>query len=122
MIYFRVQRELQMHAELEINWIPWADLMLLLAATIALLLVLLPLLAAAPTSWAHRRLPAPSCAAAILLVTAYPFALFAHYRLILGRGRSGPRSNPEPGERLLVLLSLVVAGATAIWTYRLHGL
>jgi hypothetical protein len=111
-----------MHAELEINWIPWADLMLLLAATIALLLVLLPLVAADPISWVHRRLPAPSCAAAILLVAAYPFALFAHYRLILGRGGSGPRSNPEPGEKLLVLLSLVVAGATAIWTYRLHGI
>ena len=121
MIFFRVQRELQMHEQLEINWIPWADLMLLLAAVVALLLVLLPLVAAHPSSWLHQRLPGPACAAAILLVAGYPFALFAHYRLILGRGRRGPRVNPEPGERFVVLASLAAAGATALWAFHVHG-
>lgn len=122
MLFFRIQRELHMGGASEINWIPWADWLLVAASLIALTCVLLPLVAAHPTSWAHTRIPGPSCAVSIVLLAFYPFAILAHYRFILGGGRTGPRYNPEPGEKLVVWLAILVAGGMAVWAYSLHAL
>ena len=122
MTFFRVQREIQMHGNGEINWIPWADWLLLLASFLSLVCVLLPLVAAHPESWAYQRVPGPACAATIVLVANYPLAILAHYRFILGGGRSGPRNNPEPSERWIVWFALALSFATATWSYPLHAL
>jgi hypothetical protein len=122
MIFFRVQREIQMHGDGEINWVPWADRLLLLSSFLSLICVLLPLVAAHPSSWAYQRLPGPACAATVVLVAAYPAAILAHYRFILGCGREGERDNPEPAERWIVWFALASSLATAAWSYPLHAL
>ena len=122
MVFFRVQREIHMKGAGEINWIPWADRLLLVACTLALVLVLLPLVAAHPSSWAYQRMPSSACAAAILLVAAYPAALLAHYRFIFRFGDRTQRVNPEPGEMLVVMVALAAALTVAAWVYYLHGL
>jgi hypothetical protein len=43
MLFFRIQRELGMAERGEINWIPWADWLLVGATAVSLLLVILPL-------------------------------------------------------------------------------
>ncbi len=111
-----------MQHSLEINWIPWADWLALGAAMLCFLLVLLPLLAAHPQSWAYRHLPAPACAASIILVAAYPLAILAHYQLILAFGRTLPRYNPEPSERWIVIFAIGAAAAVAAWVSVLHAL
>jgi hypothetical protein len=121
MIFFRVQREIEMAKIDEINWLPWADRMLLAAATIRLLLVLLPLVAAHPSSWTYRFFPGPGCASAIVLVAGYPFALLAHYQLIFSGNRNGPRTNPEPAEALILCLSVLAAIAAAGWAFYLRA-
>ena len=106
----------------ELNWIPWADWLLLGASLCALLLVILPILAAHPSSWAQRYLPGPACAAAVVLLAAYPVAILAHYQFIFSFGRSLPRINPEPSEKIVVILALLIAGATAFWAYTLRSI
>lgn len=122
MLSFRVERELRMRQAAELNWIPCADWLLLLALLCALLLVILPLVAAPPSSWVHRYLPGPSCAAAVVLLAAYPFAILAHYQFIFAFGRKLPRSNPEPSEAVIVVLALLLAAGTAWWAYALRAL
>lgn len=108
MLVFRIQRELAMQKAGEMNWIPQSDWLLVWATEISLLLVLLPLLIAPRTSrWIA--LPVAGCASACVLVAGYIPAVFAHYRLILSGKRSGPRANPEPSERLIVLATVVAA-------------
>lgn len=120
MIFFRIQREVSMQSKGERNWIPWADCLLLFASFLTLLFVVLPLVAAHPTSWAYKNIPGPACATAIILVAFYPIAILAHYRFIFGNGRTGPRDNPEPGERWTVWIAIIVAIVTAIWSYNLR--
>jgi uncharacterized membrane protein len=112
MLFFRIQRELQMHKEGETIWIPHADWLLISATLVSLLLVILPLIAFDPSSSLQTRLPTAACAASALMVAGYIFGILAHYRLIFGKKRSGPRENPEPAERLLVFATVVMAGAT----------
>jgi hypothetical protein len=121
MLFFRIEREIKMHGDGQINWIPWADRLLILATFISLAFVLLPLVAAHPLSWTYRRVPAAACAAAITLVATYPFAILAHYRFIFGGNRKGPRYNPEVGERWAVIIGLGLSVATAGWSYSLHS-
>ncbi len=110
MLFFRIQRELQMAGENEINWIPWADRLLIGATLISLLLVILPLVALPGTSLVVlSTLPRAACAAAPLMVGGYIIAILAHYRLLFGGTRQGPRVNPEPAERLVVWMSLILA-------------
>ena len=108
-LVFRIQRELQAHEQLEPQWIPWADRLLVVATLVALLLVLLPLVAASNRPGYMAQLPAAACTAAICMVAGYILAILAHYRLIVGRRRSGPRANPEPAEKWLVLVSIAAA-------------
>jgi hypothetical protein len=109
MLSFRIQRELQMHEELEARWIPWADRLLIAATLVALLLVLLPLLACSNRPGRLAELPAAACAAAVVMFAGYILSILAHYRIILRFGRSGPRRNPEPAEKWLVLLAAALA-------------
>jgi uncharacterized membrane protein YhaH (DUF805 family) len=109
LLVFRIQREIQMHDQMEIQWIPWADRLLVGATLTALLLVLLPLTALTNRPGRLADLPSAACAAAVLMVAGYIFAILAHYRLLFGRRRSGPRLNPEPAERWIVLATLLLA-------------
>ena len=121
MLFFRLQRELHMQGKSEIIWVPWADRQLIGALLLSLLLVLLPLGVSEPGSWAHQFLPTSACAAALVLAAFYPFSILAHYQLILANGRTLPRTNPEPSERVLVILSFVIALMTAVAVALIHA-
>lgn len=103
MLFFRIDREIRMHEQEEVTWIPWADWLLISATLTSLLLVILPIVTLSPRPGVLRNLPAAGCSAASVLVAGYIFAILAHYRLILGHNRSGSRGNPEPAEERLVL-------------------
>jgi len=110
MLFFRIQRELQMAENLERIWIPVSDVLLIGATLISLLLTLLPLMVIVPIpGFAPVRLARASCAASILLLAGYVPSILAHYRIILGARRRGPRDNPEPAERTLAALTVSVA-------------
>lgn len=108
MLFFRIQRELEMQGRDEIIWIPWADWLLIVATLISLIGVLFPLLLL-PAFPLIGRFIVAACGASVLLVAGYVLAILAHYRLLWGKCRSGPRDNPEPAERVLVYLSVVVS-------------
>jgi len=105
LLVLRVQRELQG----EIRRISWAEWLLICAILAALLLVLLPLAACGNRPGHFADLPGAGCSAAIVLIAGYVFSFLAHYRLLFGGQRTGPHANPEPAERWLVILTLLLA-------------
>ena len=113
MLFFRIQRELEMGKAGERVWIPWADWLIVIATLCSLLLVLLPLLILSQNNIA-KAVSTSACVASVVLLTGYVFAILAHYRLLFSCGRSGPRYNPEPSERILVFLSTIIAGSLAL--------
>jgi hypothetical protein len=115
MLFFRIQRELQMGKEGEPVWIPLADWLLVCATLVSLLLVILPLVALTAAAGVLRRLPAAACSASSVLVAGYILSILAHYRLLFGRKRTGPRANPEPAEKILVFMTGALA--LALFTY-----
>jgi hypothetical protein len=119
-LVFRIQRELQIRANQVPSWIPPADILLLVTSAISTLGVLLPLFAAHPSSWIYRNVPAPLCAVVVVLLTAYPFALLAHYRFILAGKRTGVRGPSEPGELLVIKLAVVASIAGFAWAIYLR--
>lgn len=121
MLFFRIQRELQMQEEHEINWIPWADWLLVGATILSLFLVILPMLVLRGPASRWALLPPSAAASAAILVAGYMPAILAHYRFILGGRRQGPRINPEPAERLVVVLASVVAVAAGIGVFILRS-
>jgi len=114
-VVFRVKRELDMQKKGEITWLPWCDVLLLSAVTLILLVVVVPVTTGLVAHLPVRAVAVAAAAAATVLAAAYPYALLAHYRLLLGRGRTDPRTNPEPGERLFVWLGVALATATFIF-------
>jgi len=112
LLVFRIQRELQMQSQSELIWIPWADWLLFAAVFLSLLVALLPLLAGFPFA---TRMASAACTVAIVLVAGYVPAILAHYRLIFSGKRCGPRNNPEPSERWLVLMFGVVGLAAGFY-------
>jgi hypothetical protein len=56
----------------------------------------------------------------VILVAGYVFAILAHYRLILSEGRTGPRDNPEPSERLIIKISIIVGSIVALVIYLIN--
>lgn len=120
MLFFRIQRELEMAEKSEINWMPWADWLLLGAAWLSLIFVILPLVSAHPTSLVYQVIPPAACAATAILVAGYSIAILAHYRLIFAAYAIGPRTNPEPGERYVVTLTALIALVAFVWTVYLH--
>jgi hypothetical protein len=114
---FRVQRELRVrdeHPEWP-NWLAWADYLILAAIVLSLLLVVLPLMALEQPGRLAYSVAAGSCAAASLLIAAYPFAILDHYRIEIGtwRTREGERpqarNKGEPIERIIVLSTAILA-------------
>ena len=114
---FRIQRELRVrddHPEWP-NWLAWADYLILASILLSLLLVVLPLIAIAePTRLAYS-VAAGSCAAASILIAAYPFAILDHYRIEIGTERTREGERPEerhkgePIERIIVLGAAILA-------------
>jgi hypothetical protein len=108
-LFFRIDRELRMAERRERIWIPWADWLLLAATLGSLIAVLLPLVLFPDSEVLGLRVPAAGCAAALVCLTGYVIGALAHYRLILASGRHGPRSNPEPAERVVVIATVGAA-------------
>ena len=86
----------------------------------SLLLVVLPLMAIAEPGRLAYSVAAGSCAAASILVAAYPFAILDHYRIEIGtwRTREGERPQErhkgEPIERAIVLGATILASIALI--------
>src|SRR5581483_10305404 len=117
---FRIQRELGVrdrHPEWP-NWLAWADYLIIATIVLSVLLVILPLVTVPAPSRTIYSIAAASCAAASLLLLAYPFAILDHYRIKIGtwrtRGGEEPqaRHKGEPIERLIVVAAAVLATAT----------
>ena len=114
---FRIQRELRVRDAnpRSQNWLAWADYLILAAILLSLLLVVLPLMATPDPGRLIFSIAAGSCAAAALLVAAYPFAILDHYRIEIGtwRTREGERPQErhkgEPVERLIVVSTGILA-------------
>jgi hypothetical protein len=114
---FRIQRELRVRDENPVspNWLAWADYLILGAIVLSLLLVVLPLVAVPEPGRLAYAVAAGSCAAASMLVAAYPFAILDHYRIEIGTWRTrqgeGPqeRHKGEPIERIVVLGAAILA-------------
>lgn len=119
MLFFRVQREIGMGERDEITWIAFADWLLIGATLTAVAVVLLPILLF-DSELLSRRIPIAGCTAALVCMGGYVLALPAHYRLVFGSDRIGPRTNPEPAERVIVvgaaMIALVLFGASLIST------
>jgi hypothetical protein len=114
---FRIQRELRVrdvHPDWP-NWLAWADYLILAAILVSLLLVVLPLMATAQPGRLVYSVAAGGCAAASLLVAAYPFAILDHYRIEIGTWRTREGEDPqvrhkgEPIERVIVLGGAILA-------------
>ena len=112
MLFFRIQRELAVPPP---NWIARSDWLLLASSSLSLLLVISPLLLLPPSNPIYHVLPSAACAGATVCVAGYPFAILAHYRLLLGRTRSGPRENPEPAERWIIVTTWLVSLSAFVW-------
>jgi len=128
---FRIQRELHVRDEHPDwpNWLAWADYLVMGAIVLSLLLVVLPLVIVPEPGEPLLAIAGAACAAASLLLVAYPFAILDHYRIEIGTWRTlhgeapEERRKGEPIERVIV----IVAAATAILvfiatvTYRMRG-
>jgi hypothetical protein len=113
-LVFRLQRELQMDEKGEPTWIAFADWLIFAATLTSLLLVIFPIVVFDLSSGFFSQLPPASCAAASLMVAGYIPSIFAHYRLIWGKNRTGQRENPEPAERVLVWLTFLIASVVFV--------
>ena len=109
-LMFRIQRELHVREKFPNapNWIAWADYLILGAIFLALVFVVLPLLVLG-TGDKIQVVAAASCAAAAVLLAAYPFAILAHYRLRIGEDRKGLREEGEPIEKTIVIAAYLLA-------------
>jgi len=114
MIFFRIQRELEMSRKGEIVWIAWADWLLIAATLVALLLVIVPLLLVRQNTPLVELLARAACAASVIMLGGYIPGILSHYRIIFDGRRGNSRVNPEPAERLFVLGALALATIAAI--------
>ncbi len=114
MLFFRIQRELDMSAKGEPIWIPYSDWLMVCAILISLILVILPgILDSVSLGWLSR-IPKAASIASIILIIGYIPGILAHYRLIFGRGKIGPRYNPEPPEKIIVLATAICSAVALI--------
>ena len=109
MLFFRIQRELDATRKNEDIWIPWADWLLVAATLSSLILVILPIVAIGPESKIVMKVSIAGCSASSTLLAGYILSILAHYRLLFGKSRMGARENPEPTEKLLVMLTVAVS-------------
>jgi hypothetical protein len=110
---FRIQRELQVRERTSdvATWLAWADYLVLAAITLSLILVVLPLVTI-PHVIGVLAVASASCAAAAILLAAYPWAILYHYRIVLGTKRQGQRLPGEPGEKIVVISAAIIAAVT----------
>ena len=114
---FRIQRELRVrdrHPSWP-NWLAWADYLIVATMAVSVLLVILPLVALPSPSRTVYSIAAGSCAAASILLLAYPFAILDHYRIEIGATRGEKpqaRHKGEPIERVIVVTAAIVAALT----------
>ncbi len=125
---FRIQRELSVrdrHPDWP-NWLAWADYLIIATMVLSVVLVILPLVAAPAPGRVIYSIAAGSCAAASLLLLAYPFAILDHYRIEIGTWRTKQGESPherhkgEPIERIIVVTAgivaaLVFAAIVVVW-------
>jgi hypothetical protein len=107
-IMFRIQRELEMQRRGETSWIACSDYLILASIFMSTFLVTLPLLAV-PTLRYTAAIARAACAAALILEAGYIPSILAHYRIGIGEHRKEGRTNPEPGERLFIGISALLA-------------
>ena len=109
-LMFRVQRELTLREmdRPKITRLAWADYLVLAAIILSLIFVVLPLLLLRSVPENFDTLSAASCAAACILLAAYPFAIIDHYHIEWNK-RSGHGLKGEPGERRIVIAAGVLA-------------
>jgi hypothetical protein len=103
MLAFRLEREVKAGDEGEPMWIAWADWLLIAATLISLSLGLLPVISGVIREPWQTAVASAGTSAAVVLTFGYVPAILAHYRLIFGGRRAGPRTNPEPSERWLTI-------------------
>jgi len=117
---FRIQRELSVrdrHPDWP-NWLAWADYLIVATIVLSVVLVVLPLVAVPAPGRAIYSVAAGSCAAASLLLLAYPFAILDHYRIEIGTWRIKQGESPqtrhkgEPLERIIVITAGIIAALT----------
>ena len=128
-LMFLIQRELHVREKYPEwpNWLAWGDYLVLGALVLSLVLVVLPIMAIRePSGWVLH-IAAGSCAAAAILLAAYPFAILDHYRIEIGAKRTGKRVKGEPLERVIVTAAFVLAAVTlggvirrSIWLGNCH--
>jgi len=116
-LVFRLRREVEMGDKGERIWVAFSDWLVIIAMGVAALFVILPLLA--EDSASSGRLPKAAAALCVVLALGWVPSILAHYRLILGFSRTGPRRNPEPTEALLVFLSALVGVAMFLIVFSL---
>jgi hypothetical protein len=52
----------------------------------------------------------------------YIFAILAHYRFLLGKERKGPRTNPEPAEKFVIIITTVTCiGVFIVSFFMVHS-
>ena len=110
-LMFRIQRELDVrekHPDWP-NWLAWADYLVLGAVLLSLLFVVLPIVAMSEPGGRTLDVAAAGCAAAAILLAAYPFAILDHYRIVIGATRTGDSGKGEPIEKFLVVAAYILA-------------
>lgn len=120
---FRIQREVAIIDRVENrdstskekpeNWLAWSDYLIVTSILLSMLLVVLPLMVVHSVNDQLLRLAAASCAASSILLSAYPFAILDHYRILWGKERKEKRLSGEPLERFIVIAALIVAAV--VW-------
>jgi hypothetical protein len=123
-IMFRLQRELyvqEQHPQWP-NWLAWSDYLILASMLVAVFFVVLPILAFPVVTRMREALASAACISAIILQVGYIPAILAHYRIEIGRSRTGDRQKGEPTERLYVYLSIALrtVGFIIVFYQRLH--
>src|SRR5690242_12672042 len=126
---FRIQRELHVRDQHPNwpNWLAWADYLIMATLTISVALVIIPLVAFPAPGRPVFSVAAASCAAASILLLAYPFAILDHYRIEIGAWRTKQGEKPqarhkgEPVERVIVISAGIIAAlafAAIIWIWQ----
>lgn len=101
---WRINREIKIGEKGGINWMPWADIINLLAVVVALLGVfILPL-----TGLKSFKIPKIALGLSIILFTGYPFALAGHYELFTKGKRSMKYFPKQEGIAIIITLAAAI--------------
>jgi hypothetical protein len=112
-IMFRAQREIWVQDQRPDwpNWLAWSDYLIIVSVLLASFAALIPLLAISTAEKTIQAVASASLVAALILQVGYIPAILAHYRIEIGRTRTGPREKGEPAERRIVVCGLLGAAA-----------